>query len=153
MYVKLRFEGVKLQRPNKQVKVELENITTPGVYQFTHLITFTSDTNGIYRNSNNQITGITPANYNIYLSGPSHLRKKIAGITLTTGTNDIDLSTQVLLAGDIVDDNKVDLADYNQMVIDLSQNNVTSLSDLDFDGDVDIYDFNLMMGDFGKTGD
>jgi len=149
---KLRFQGVYVKRPDKQVKL----IFMQGSTEVSNLdVSVTSANDGIYSGS---VYNYNPGTYDLYIVGPVHLQKKFA-LTLAEGVNSQDWSTSKLLAGDCQlsggSANKVDIQD----VTLLSQNFGSKMSaagtraDLDFDSDVDIFDLSYISENFGKTGD
>lgn len=95
--------------------------------------------------------------YNIFVNALSRLKKKIGFIGFSTGkTVTVPRDGYLeLTAGDIVDNNAIDIFDYNIIVQDFGSRMPTegSPADLDFDWDVDIFDYNLVVQNFGKIGD
>lgn len=146
-----KFQGVSTQRPDKSVSIDIKqqsNNIQSGV------ATFSADSSGKYIGT---ITANIPAStYDIYLKGPAHLRKKFTNINLGLGGNQIDLTSTPLLAGDVNQDNKVDLLDYSALVLayepGVSKN---SSADLNFDGKVDLLDYSLLVTNYkpGVSGD
>lgn len=55
------------------------------------------------------------------------------------------------ILGDIDNDRDVDIFDYNQFVSDYGKSGTGIISDIDKDGDVDIFDYNFIVQNFGKT--
>lgn len=53
------------------------------------------------------------------------------------------------IPGDINRDGKVDIFDYNLLVSDFGKTTATP-ADLDKNGKVDIFDYNILVGNFGK---
>lgn len=95
--------------------------------------------------------------YTVYVGGPAHLRK-ILGVFGFDSSSQITAPKEGALsmqAGDIINNNKIDIFDYNIIVQDFGIRMPASGSpaDLDFDGDVDIFDYNLVVQNFGKVGD
>ena len=59
--------------------------------------------------------------------------------------------TAVLIPGDLDGDGDVDIFDYNLLVQNFGRTNQPGVvGDLDGDGDVDIFDYNLLVGNFGR---
>jgi len=56
------------------------------------------------------------------------------------------------LVGDLNQDRKVDIFDYNIFLPEFGKNQAGNLADLDKNGKVDIFDYNLFLSNFGKTG-
>ena len=55
------------------------------------------------------------------------------------------------LPGDLDGDNDVDIFDYNTLVSNFGNTNCGNKADIDTDCDVDIFDYNLLVGNFGLT--
>jgi hypothetical protein len=53
-------------------------------------------------------------------------------------------------AGDVDDNGKVDIFDYNAVVSHFGQKGSNLAGDGDSDGDVDIFDYNIVVSNFGK---
>lgn len=58
--------------------------------------------------------------------------------------------TPVYLAGDIDGDGDVDIFDYNLMIENFGETVCGNVADLDSDCDVDIFDYNILIENFGK---
>lgn len=96
-------------------------------------------------------------NNTLYVKGPAHLRKRIGNSPFPIerdGVTRITLDSP-LIAGDIMNNNRIDIFDYNVIVQDFGSRMPAegSPADLDFDGDVDIYDYNLIVQNFAKVGE
>lgn len=117
-------------------------------------MTFTGDENGLFHAT---LTGITlsPDTYDVYVTGPAHLRVRVGSITLVSGTNTLDVISIELLPGDLTGDGKIDLFDFNEFVEDFGPRMPTTGSPADFDrnGKVDLFDYNLFVPNYGKTGE
>ena len=57
--------------------------------------------------------------------------------------------TPTPISGDINHDGKVDIFDYNLLVADFGKT-TPSPADINRDGKVDIFDYNILVGNFGK---
>lgn len=57
---------------------------------------------------------------------------------------------QLHLAGDINNDNKVDIFDFNLLIGQFGKSGAGLSADINGDGKVDIFDFNLLVSNFGK---
>jgi len=147
---KIKFQGIDQQRPEKNVKVILKQ-QDQEKYRFNS-VTVNADANGIYSST---ISNITPDTYDIFIKGPVHLQKKFASVTLNSGTNSKDWSGTTLKAGDAVDNNKIDIYDYNKVVEHFGPRipQGGSPADFDFDNDVDIFDYNLLVSNFNQVGE
>lgn len=56
------------------------------------------------------------------------------------------------ILGDIDSDNDVDIFDYNALIENFGSVDCGNVADIDGDCDVDIFDYNLLVGNFGKKG-
>jgi len=84
---------------------------------------------------------ITPDNPNLSINPPYNVDvyKSALGVSKS-------------LSGDITGDNKVDIADYNQLVSDFGKTGSAGwiAADINKDGKVDIFDYNILVRNFGK---
>ena len=93
----------------------------------------------------------------VRVKGPMHLSRAIT-MPLNRGLNTVDFtvtSPKVLLAGDIVNNNTVDIFDFNLFVEHFGSKMPAggSPADLNMDGVVDVYDFGYIPNNFNKTGE
>ncbi|MBI3384569.1 hypothetical protein HY030_00020 [Candidatus Gottesmanbacteria bacterium] len=112
---------------------------------------FTGDNNGIY---NYNLTGLILGTFTIKIKPRFYLTRKTS-LSLANGEQSINLIQAPFLSGDISENNKIDIFDYNRLVEDFGPNMPTAGSPADFDKNnkVDIYDYNLLVENFTKTGD
>lgn len=102
--------------------------------------------------------------YAVYVNGAMHLTKKV-NIQAATTTS-IDLTNwilnpgEMLIAGDIVDDNTVNALDYTafsssfgKTVEGIDPTSMVYKSDLNGDGVVDILDYTIFSTSYGLAGD
>jgi len=118
--------------------------------------------NGKYITLNELVNAnLTPGTYNISVNGPVHLTKKFFSKEIVHGTI-VDISTPAQLAADIVDDNIINALDFNVMVnnfgckpgVNPSGKSCSPLpSDMDFDQDVDIFDYSYLVANYSEVGD
>ncbi len=107
---KIKFQGVTSQRPAQTVTVTFRQGTTDTL----QTVTVTSDAGGTYSG----LASTTSGTYDILITGPAHLRKKMATALSLSPTTPLQDWTAVLLpAGDANHDNKVDLLDYSALVL------------------------------------
>lgn len=155
--IKFQFQGANSDVAGKRVGVEL--------YQNGNQV-FTTTPVEVYPSDNTYATSIVPIDagtYDVYLTGPAHLRKKVPAVTISASNNTQNwpVTPPVLKAGDISGpggnrDNKVDLLDYSKLVLDYAPGaSKTSIADLNFDGKVDLLDYSLMVLNYnpGVSGD
>src|SRR3990167_3477630 len=60
------------------------------------------------------------------------------------------ISAQSFLPGDLDKDGDVDIFDYNLLITNFGATG-DNPADIDGDGDVDIFDYNILISNFGKT--
>lgn len=148
---RIKFQGVTTQKPNQQVIVTLRQ----GATDTSKSTTVTSDSSGVFSGS----ASATPGTYDILITGPTHLRKKMAtALSISASTPLQDWTATPLRAGDINTprDNKVDLLDYSALVLKFNPGATqTDASDLNLDNKVDLLDYSLLVTNFnpGVTGD
>ena len=155
--VKLKFEGINRQRiGNRLVTVDFQQ---SGNSVLNRSVQFANDTTGIYSNLNpfDMPSGI----YDIFINGPVHLTRKYSLINIQPGNNVIDLTTPSLLTADIIDNNIVDLGDFNRMVENFGcsptmtptgKDCTVINADLDLNDEVDVYDYSFLVGNFSVSG-
>lgn len=131
----------------------------------TQTIRVRSDAQGVYSNQFSdptKLVNIPVGTYDFLINGPVHLTRIFLDVNLTAGTNMVDLTTP-LLTGDIQDNNSIDLGDYNRLIenfgcvvggpIPPGKNCSPLDADLDYDHDVDIFDYAFLVGNYGVNGD
>jgi beta propeller repeat protein len=88
--------------------------------------------------------------YDVWGKEPSHLAKRITNWAYAPGTDSlVDFST--LLAGDLVNNNVVDQADYDYYTSRLFTND--PIADINRDGVVNTGDYSFIVANWNKTGD
>lgn len=104
-------------------------------------------------NHTGTLTGLTPNQpYTFRLKGPQHLGKLIPVSPLASGPNSLNWSSTPLKTGDITNDNIVNLSDYSSFLGQFAPAiQKDSTSDLNFDGFVDIHDYQLLVTNFNPT--
>lgn len=148
--MQIKFEGINSQRTQKATKIILQK-TGDGPKDFQ--VNLTANSQGIYSGT---VDNLSPGLYTVFIKGPAHLNRKLAeNINLSPGNNSQDFSSTSLTTGDIVDNNKIDIFDYNIVVSHFGPRLPAggSPADLDSDNDVDIFDYNFLVGNFGKSGE
>jgi len=94
------------------------------------------------------ISNLPTGSLTLRVKGPAHLGKLFT-TTIAAGTNTVDWSATPLKAGDITNNNYVDLSDYSAYVaaFDIINPKVSN-ADLTFDGYVDISDYSPLVRNF-----
>ncbi len=126
----------------------------------------------VYSNAGDQLTNLPTGTYDIYINGPVHLTRKFTRV-INAGSQTADVTATKLLAGDSIDTrtdlsaapaDKIDIFDYNDLVTYFAckvapaspppgKTCSSFASDFDFDGDIDIFDYNFLVGNFNKSGE
>lgn len=95
--------------------------------------------------------GIVSGSYLVKIKSPGFLQKQISGIaTITAGSANI-LSSVTLVAGDVTDDNQLDILDYSALVGCFGSKAATptclhkATADVTDDGKIDGVDYNLFL--------
>lgn len=112
----------------------------------TKTVNFSPSGNGIWSTSA-VFPNITPtSNYQLFIKGNRHLQKK-SSTSLKYGENDLDLTADYLLAGDINQDGVADSSDTSSVRTNLGKTDEQSLTacDVNFDGVCDSQDFSLVI--------
>ncbi len=149
----VRFEGIHKLRADKIVNVSVKQGGT--IIIDNQPVIFTGNTQGLYTSSQITTTLISIAgSYDFYFKGPLHLTEKFTQAVNAGQINNYDFSYVDLLTGDIVDNDCIDVYDYNRVVSDFGPRMPAggSRADVDFDGDVDIYDYNYVVGNYQTCG-
>ena len=134
---------------NRSVTIELRypllpHLTTPFIWSTT------SDANGNIIDF--PLIGASPGTtYNLLVKPQGWLRR-LQEVTLVSGTNSVNFQSSFTnSAGDINEDNRVDILDFQLLSNDFGTTNTRS--DLNGDNRVDILDFQLLSNSFGRVGD
>jgi len=138
----IKFEAVTAasQKLDRSVSVTINNTTQN--------ITLFSTPSGSYHTGT--INGLLPnQSYSIRFKDQAHLGKIFTTSLLSPGPNSFDWTNTPLLAGDITNDNVIDLSDYTAFVIAFEIGTPkTSPADLNQDGIVDISDYAPLVRNF-----
>lgn len=147
---RVKFQGIINQRPNQMAKIILKQ-QDQEKYRFNN-VSITASADGVYTGT---VGNILPETYDLFIKGWAHLQKKFGNVTINPGTNTQDFSGGILKAGDAIDNNRVDIYDYNKIVEHFGPRMPPegSIADFDLDNDVDIFDYNYLVGNFNQAGD
>ncbi len=143
------FQGITTHKP-KQVVIIVLSQGNHMRYSFPNQLGEFSE-NGVFSTS---ITGVTPGSYQITLKGWVHLNKALPSYTITSGQNQLDLSSAALTPGDVNGDNII-----NALDLSLILNNyfpramVNSNADLNLDARVNAIDLGLVIEHYFDKGD
>jgi len=113
-------------------------------------------------------SSFTTGNYTVKVTTDAHLTRRIGDIQLITAGTTNPMSAR-LIAGDITEDNKLTIEDYNILLSCSKDPSITNpdngalcaqnanyakLSDLDDNGTVDMFDYNLFLREYSvQNGD
>ncbi len=172
LILNLKFEGVATSKPDQYLTFKFTNLDQTKAapdYMFTGW--YQSNTQGAYTPKNPTTDMlVVKSTYKICASHATHLVKCANSVDLSdpfATQLTLDLTSNELLAGNSVNlgtsVNKVDLYDYNNIVTNFncvpgqpfptSKSCNSYASDFDFDGDIDIYDYSYLTGNYGIRGD
>lgn len=138
--------------PTRDINVQLLDSANTVVLTIPATLSYDS-ASGSFKGTAGFNTGASAGIYNIKVKSPTHLRRQIPGIhTLQIGQNHV-MSSVTVVAGDINNDNALNILDYNILVgcySDLSPaaSCTTSnklLTDLNDNGEVNQFDYNLFL--------
>ncbi len=155
--LKLKFQGITKQPANNSmdvmVSLDADNSETG---------TFTADSTGVW-SGNVSFSGLDLSKkYSVFVKGQKHLQKRVCvasptessggnyrcstdGITLASGTNSLNFSNIILLAGDVDQDGVVDSVDiaYIRQNLGKTASGALAQVDLNNDGVVNTQDYSL----------
>jgi hypothetical protein len=141
---------------------------TISVAGVAHDASFAFDkTGGVYKGTVDLGTTLASGNYVVTVSTTGHLVKKSNPVAITAGSDQNNVPQMNLVAGDISGDNKLDLpGDYNVILscmddpdfantvgttlCDTAGKNYKKLTDLEDNGVIDKFDYNLFVREFSK---
>lgn len=161
--MRMRFQGITglpVQTQAQAVQVKLVKGTT----EVTGTVQVTPDASGVWTGSVS-LPVTTGSGYTLFVKGPRHLQKKICvstptetaigtyrcstgAVSIANGTNTVDLSGIVLLAGDLPQqDGVVDSYDTSYIRQTLRSTNAADLNiaDINRDGIIDTQDMSLVI--------
>lgn len=100
-------------------------------------------------------TTLSPGSYDIYIKASHWLRRKLAGVQVTTaGATGLTVS---LVNGDVTNDNAVSLADFSAIRTAFGSSaggpQWNAMADLNGDGTVSLADFSIVRARFGSSGE
>jgi beta propeller repeat protein len=95
-------------------------------------------------------TGLAGGTYAVWGKETTHLSKRVSNWNYDPNAL-VPVDFGILPAGDLNNDNSVDMADYDYMVSVWYTNN--TIADINHDGIVDLTDYNLMVAWWGQTGE
>lgn len=139
--------------PTRNAKVDIYNASNQLVVSSDGTIQYSSQS-GSFVGSIFINQPLTSGNYTIKTSTDNHLTRQLPGIQNLKGGQENQLQDSIFTAGDIVYDNKIDIRDYNSLIdcySDLepatacTDNNKKIASDLNDDGAVNQFDYNLFL--------
>ena len=152
LIIKTRFQGIDVTANSQPITT---NIYQNGTLKITTTQEATSNSNGTYNvRLTNPQNALIPGTVAIKIKGPSHLQKSVPSVIYTGPGTTIDLTqseSQILLAGDTTNDNKItieDISNISRYYTDFSvavDNNDTSMKSADItkDGTITIQDLAL----------
>ncbi|HSW48491.1 MAG TPA: VWA domain-containing protein [Candidatus Saccharimonadales bacterium] len=131
--------------------VSIYNITNQLISSTSGQITYAS-ASGDFRGTVVTSNPLAAGNYNIRVRTAQHLTRLIPGIQAIVNTGINQLPPAVLVAGDVNQDNKLNILDYNLLIgcsdtvpDPLCTGIMKIQTDLDDNGAIDIHDYNLFL--------
>jgi hypothetical protein len=112
-----------------------------------------SSSSGSFKTTFTMTQPITTGSYTIKATTDTHLTRLVPGIQNITAGQNNELPNATFIAGDIINDNKLDILDYNTLIgcySDLAaatscNDTQKTASDLNDDGAVNQFDYNLLL--------
>jgi hypothetical protein len=147
--------------PQRPVTVQVINASNQLVLTKTGLVNYQA-TNGNFVGTIDMGTTLTSGSYTVKIKGEQYLNKLIPGIQSITAGVTNTLAQATLVTGDVNNDNKLDILDYNIIVGCYSDfapaQSCTAAqklsADLTDDGNVNQFDYNLFLRDLSvQSGD
>ena len=144
--IKLRFQGITKKANKQKVLIELYKDSSI-LYKDEKIIE--NDEYGIYNFLIDNTSGkISPGKYSVWAKGESHLGKKFKNIEIKSINETINLTSEDIRAGDVNNDNKIDISDIAQILTyyktfsnKVDENNQKMVnSDINKDGKITIID-------------
>jgi len=165
----LKFEGV-AEVP--RTDPALVNLTLVNTQSGTHLtkdavvMLNRNDGTGTYTNNSTiSFSNFQNGTYNVFVKGPVHLIKIFSNKSITAGVVTLDLAAEgQLKTADTNGDNAINTIDYAKMISSfgcrknplrepVGKDCTSYTADVDIDGDVDIYDYAYLVGNYNQVGD
>lgn len=149
--VRLKFQGV-FKKPQKittqaDVKISLQGKLLDEVKE--KIISLAVNDQAIWEGlvSFSNIPLVSEKNYQIKIKVPKHLEIKTQDLLLTEGENELDLTNDYVLAGDINDDNLINAYDLAFIRNNLNSKDfkIINRGDLNFDQNLNAVDFSLAL--------
>ncbi len=154
--------------PTRNVTVQVFDSNNNQVSNQIGSINYNAGT-GIFTGAVNLGTSFTSGNYTVKVKSDGHLRRIIPGIQNITHGQTVQMPQVNLVAGDVNGDNALNITDYNILLSCVndpdianvdnhqlcnSNQNYATLSDLDDNGAVNKYDYNLFVREYSvQSGD
>jgi len=100
-------------------------------------------------NSDGNDNGVVGQSFYVYSAKNLYNNPTISRWLITLNTP-ASLPTPSLKPGDLNSDSKVDINDYNILMGNFGKTGIGIVGDIDGNGNVDIFDYNILVGSFGK---
>lgn len=146
------YGNIQPKHPEREVTIDIFNAGTELIKTVTGTITYDSAT-GLFRGAVDLGSAIPDGPYIVKLKTEQTLRKSVAGIQQLAPGKTVALADVKLQTGDINDDNKIDILDYNIFTgcysdLEPAKNCAAGnevKADLNDDGRVNQFDYNLFI--------
>jgi hypothetical protein len=153
-----------LPNPNDSTRVLIYVYNTGGSVPIQTYSYYDTDNSGHYAGL--VLTGVSPGVYDLAVKGYAHLRKRVNGVVLTSGTNAVDFTaggTDKLLCGDVYTngsypdgDNMVNSVDVTYLTSRWAINDMgvsDERADVDENGQVNSLDMTKTVNNYAVIGD
>lgn len=140
-------QGIYEQRLPRQARIVLKK--ADGTVQDLSWQAISSNSGGVY---SGEFSGFAAGVYDLYLTGWSHLTKKIAGVSLLAGETVLNFQAVDFLGGDVNLDGKISTLDSGFLIGDYLPS-YHPRSDFNADGKVNTLDFGYLVKNYYLQGD
>ena len=150
---KIKFQGINGDKGSKTVRVRLRNSDNQDIDQDIIVVPIPDPQDNSKFVYSGSVSDIVAGTYDILIKEPTHLQKKFASITLSSGDNSEDWTNQPLMAGDFGKNNKITFEGITGMIsaytdFSVPVNDGNRIYDVDENGVIDMYDIIWVIGNY-----
>jgi hypothetical protein len=144
----VKFQGITNQGSNKVVSVVVKNGST--VVASNSNVNVTSNSSGVYSGS---LSNVPAGTYDIVIKEQTHLSRKFAGVNIAGGSNNVDLTSKPMLAGDFDNNNALNISDIGQILsqytaLSTPVSGSNAIYDIDNDGSINVVDVSIVLSNY-----
>ena len=148
--VKVKFQAVNQKGPEKTLRVIFKNNQSESL-AFSKDISLPADDSGNYYGT---LDSIPSGLFDIFIKEYSHLQKSSKSFKVKSGKNLLDITSSPLIAGDLNNDNRINIEDLGIMFENLhSSSPQTDIADLNFDGLANSEDLGILINNYRQEGE